>query len=102
MPVLPTKAAWARVQRAVRLSEQSRPGDFSPRRRPESTNYPLRVILLDNCVDESPTDAIITEIADSNEIQKLTIEGEPSGGTFRLTFLGKQTPPLAWNITPTN
>lgn len=41
-----------------------------------------------------PVGAVTTAV---NEVQTLTITGTPTGGTFRLSFLGIKTAPIAYN-----
>lgn len=36
----------------------------------------------------------------SNEVQTVTLTGEPTGGTFTLTFDGSTTDPISWNANP--
>lgn len=36
----------------------------------------------------------------SNEVQVVTLTGEPKSGTFTLTFDGQTTAPIAWNANP--
>jgi hypothetical protein len=100
MPVIPSDSAWQRIRRAVRLVETDleQPAGTT-RRRPFSESRPLRVILLDDCLDETPTAAAITTAIDTTEIQRLAIVGTPTGGTFTCTFRGQTTPELGWDIT---
>lgn len=38
-------------------------------------------------------------VAGTDEVQTLTFGGTPTGGTFRLSFKGQRTAPIAWSST---
>lgn len=93
--------AFRRTRDVVLEVERAR-GRRAPdarRRQPPGSRPPIRAILLDDCPSETVVDAVITEAVETPEIQQITLEGEPSGGTFTLTFSGATTTDLDWNCT---
>jgi hypothetical protein len=62
---------------------------------------PIRAILLEDLVDEGEADAAVTYKASMTEIQKLTVLGFVSSGTFSLSFKGASTDSLPFNVLPT-
>ncbi|MBI3866828.1 MAG: hypothetical protein HY290_33530 [Planctomycetia bacterium] len=72
------------------------------RRDPTASSYmpPLRGILLEDLPDGGTADCATTILLKDSTIQEVIILGGPvSAGTFKLSFKGKTTAPLAWNIT---
>ena len=47
-------------------------------------------------VEVSSGDVFVTAGASSDELQKVTVSGPPTGGTFELEFEGEKTTPLAY------
>lgn len=100
MPTIPSNDAWKRIQRTVLRVEQLASEEVGTvRRRPVPESMPIRAILLDNCTNEQPTPAAVTVAVDTNEIQRVTIVGNPTGGVFRLGFRGEWTPELSPTLT---
>lgn len=95
-PTVPSNDAWKRIQRVVKTVESQATSDLGQtRRRPVPDNAPIRAILLDDCRNEQPTPAAVTVAVDTNEIQRVSIVGTPTGGVFRLAFRGEWTPDLS-------
>lgn len=61
----------------------------------------IRAILLDDLDNDDVVDAAVTELVETTEIQQVSLEGEASGGTFRLSFRDQETAPIPWNATAT-
>lgn len=61
---------------------------------------PRRVILLQDLPSEGQADAAVTVPFADSAIQKVTILGNASSGTFTLGFQGQSTDALPWNASP--
>jgi hypothetical protein len=52
----------------------------------------------ESCADAALV-AMTCGFGDTDEIQRIAIEGTPTGGTFTLSFSGSTTAPIPWNAT---
>lgn len=60
---------------------------------------PIRGILLADLNSDSTADCAVTTLVNDTTIQEVILLGQPTGGTFKLSFKGQTTSALAWNIT---
>jgi len=98
--VLLSPDAFARTRAAVLEWERTAdPALLPTRRRGDSGRRPIRGILLEECIDNGTAEAAVTEYSDTTEVQEVSLVGEPTGGTFRLTFRGEETADIPWDAT---
>jgi len=55
--------------------------------------------LVDLGEKAGSSNPVIASYPGANEVQRITITGSPTGGTFTLTFRGQTTAGIAWNAT---
>lgn len=92
-----------RTQTAVLGFERNKPPPRGKRPRGgDAPRWPIRGILLEDLVDGGTADMAVTELAETSEIQEVSLLGDPvTGGTFKLQFKGQTTSPIPWNATAT-
>jgi len=99
--MLITQDAGRRIRACVRAFEAGSLGLVPPPNRSRSGRPLIRAILLEDLVDEGQADAALTVKVANSDVQKLTILGYVSAGTFTLRFKGSSTDGLPFNVLPT-